>query len=81
MRRASSACCRFCWATVRALPAREMLINNPISASNIKRLVPPEEKNGRLMPVLGSSAVLTPMWQNICHATCAVMPMPSMAPK
>ena len=31
----------------------------PISPSSIIRLVPPEEKNGRLMPVLGMVLVTT----------------------
>ena len=60
---------------------REILSSTPISPSRISRLVPPEEKNGRPMPVLGKSAVLTPICQNTCHAICEMMPMPSSVPK
>ena len=39
---------------------------------------PPEEKKGRLMPVLGKVLVTTAMLQNTCHAICAIMPIPTM---
>ena len=50
---------------------RPMFTITPISASSKIRLVPPEEKKGRLMPVLGRVLVT-------CHAICAMMPMPTM---
>ena len=50
----------------------------PISPRSIIRLVPPEEKKGRLMPVFGMVLVTTAMLQNTCHAICAIMPMPTM---
>ena len=43
-----------------------------------RRLVPPDEKNGRLMPVLGMVLVTTAMLQNTCQAICAIMPIPTM---
>ena len=55
-----------------------MFTITPISASSKIRLVPPEEKKGRLMPVLGRVLVTTAILQNTCHAICAMMPMPTM---
>ena len=49
----------------------------PISASSKIRLVPPEEKKGSEMPVLGRVLVTTAMLQNTCHAIWAMMPMPT----
>ena len=49
-----------------------------MSPSGINKLVPPDEKKGRLMPVLGRVLVTTAMLQNTCHAICAMMPMPTM---
>ena len=46
-------------------------------ASSRMRLVPPEEKKGSEMPVLGRVLVTTAMLQNTCHAIWAMMPMPT----
>ena len=48
------------------------------SASSKIGLVPPDEKNGRLMPVFGMVLVTTAMLQNTCQAICAIMPIPTM---
>ena len=40
--------------------------------------MPPDEKKGRLMPVLGRVLVTTAMLQNTCQAICAMMPMPTI---
>ena len=55
-----------------------MFTITPISASSKIRLVPPDEKNGRLMPVFGMVLVTTAMLQNTCQAICAIMPIPTM---
>ena len=52
----------------------------PISPSSIIRLVPPEEKNGRLMPVLGMVLVTTAIFSTACRATCTTKPTTSSAP-
>ena len=41
------------------------------------RLVPPEEKKGSEMPVLGRVLVTTAMLQNTCHAIWAMIPIPT----
>ena len=51
------------------------LLRHPLA---VAAYVPPEEKKGRLMPVLGRVLVTTAMLQNTCHAICAMMPMPTM---
>ena len=43
--------------------------------------MPPEEKKGSEMPVLGNVLVTTAMLQNTCHAICAMMPMPTSVQK
>ena len=63
-----------------ALPARFTLSSTPISPSSITRLVPPEEKKGRLMPVLGMVLVTTAMFMSTCRVIWAMIPMPSKAP-
>ena len=52
----------------------------PISPSSIIRLVPPEEKNGRLMPVLGMVLVTTAMFKMACKTTCTTNPTARSAP-
>ena len=52
----------------------------PISPSSIIKLVPPEEKNGRLMPVLGMVLVTTAMFSTACSTTCTTKPTASSAP-
>ena len=44
--------------------------------SNICRIrdVPPEEKKGREMPVLGMEFVTTAMFSTVCRATLAISP-------
>ena len=69
-----------CQALFPGISAREILNSTPISLSSSSRLVPPEEKNGRLMPVLGISAVPTAICRNTCQAICEMMPMPSTVP-
>ena len=53
----------------------------PISPSSINKLVPPDEKNGRLMPVFGMVFVTTAMFSTACSATCTTKPTTSRAPK
>ena len=53
----------------------------PISPRSIIRLVPPEEKKGRLMPVFGMVLVTTAMFSTACKATCTTNPTTSSAPK
>ena len=60
------------------LPAHRSTI--PISPSSIIRLVPPEEKKGRLMPVFGMVLVTTAMFSTACSTTCTVKPTVSSAP-
>ena len=45
------------------------------------RLVPPEEKKGREMPVLGMVLVTTATFSTACSATCTTNPTTSSAPK
>ena len=52
----------------------------PISPSSMSRLVPPDEKNGRLMPVLGIVFVTTAMLRIACRMTCTTNPTVSSAP-
>ena len=52
----------------------------PISPRSISKLVPPEEKNGRLMPVLGMVLVTTAMFKMACSTTCTTNPTASSAP-
>lgn|GEM_PF-7059781 len=52
----------------------------PISPSNINKLVPPDEKNGRLMPVFGIVFVTTAMFRIACSVTCTTNPTTSSAP-
>ena len=67
-----SVCWEVCYASPRDTPS-----TTPISPSSIMRLVPPEEKKGSEMPVLGMVLVTTAMLQNTCHAIWAMMPMPT----
>lgn len=46
----------------------------PISPSSINKLVPPDEKNGRLMPVFGIVFVTTAMFRIACSVTCTTNP-------
>ncbi len=52
----------------------------PISPSSISKLVPPEEKNGRLIPVFGIVFVTTAMFKMACKMTCTTKPTVSSAP-
>lgn len=52
----------------------------PISPSSINKLVPPDEKNGRLMPVFGIVFVTTAMFSIACSVTCTTNPTTSSAP-
>ena len=52
----------------------------PISPSSINKLVPPDEKNGRLMPVFGIVFVTTAMFRIACSVTCTTNPTTSSAP-
>ena len=52
----------------------------PISPSSIIRLVPPEEKKGRLMPVFGIVFVTTAIFKTACRITCTTKPTASSAP-
>ena len=62
------------------LEVREMESTMPICASSITRELPPELKNGRLMPVLGSRSVITRMLRITCSPTCEVRPTPKSVP-
>ena len=44
------------------------------------RLVPPEEKKGSEMPVLGMVLVTTATFSTACRATCTTNPTTSSAP-
>ena len=46
----------------------------------MSRLVPPEEKNGRLMPVLGMLLVTTAILSTACRMTWVTKPTTSSAP-
>ena len=59
------------------LSPRETESTMPISPRSIIRLVPPEEKNGRLIPVLGMVLVTTAMFSTACRATCTTKPTTS----
>ena len=48
-------------------------------SKSIIRLVPPEEKKGRLMPVFGMVLVTTAMFSTACNATCTTKPTTSSA--
>jgi hypothetical protein len=79
---AGRGCCRFMAGNARFyVSPRDTDSTMPISPSSIIRLVPPEEKNGRLMPVFGATLVTTAMWIMACQAICDIMPIPSIVPK
>ena len=71
--RAFSSACRAFRSALALLAARLTLNTTPISPSSSKRLVPPEEKKGRLMPVLGmvlvTTATLKKNWKPIWAMT------------
>lgn len=53
----------------------------PISPRSIIRLVPPEEKKGRLMPVFGMVLVTTAIFSTACSATCTTKPTHQQCPE
>ena len=70
-----SVCWEVCYASPRDTPS-----TTPISPSSIMRLVPPEEKKGSEMPVLGMVLVTTATFSTACRATCTTNPTTSSAP-
>ena len=57
------------------------LISTPVATSATSRLERPYEMNGKVIPVAGSSARLTPMWSAAVTPTSAVSPTASSCPK
>ena len=57
-----------------------MLISRPVAASETSRLERPYEMNGRVTPVAGSRARLTPIWRMAARLISATRPVARNCP-